>query len=658
MALPVLYLLYWLFLTCCCKVPICVVENLEALLHSLLHQYWQYHSFRPFQEDIIKAVLAGKDVLAVLPTGAGKSLCYQLPAMAKEGLTLVISPLIALMQDQVVQLAERGIAAAAMHSGMSRTQQADLLQAAAEGTLKLLYVAPERLGSLVFQKYVADLPVNLVAVDEAHCISQWGHDFRPAYRRLLLLRQFFPDIPVLAMTASANQRVQQDIIEQLEMKTPFTVLQSVVRENLFYQIQYTENKPGEVMDRFEKERSSSILYCRSRKRCEEMSRLLQQRGLDAAYYHAGLNRVARNFVQQAWTRSAEKIICATSAFGMGVDKPDVRLVAHIDLPEQLEAYYQEAGRAGRDGNQAWSVLFYNHKDILNLQESTARQYPPEPFIRKVYKLLGDFLQMPVGNGFDTLQPFDVLAFCNNFNLELQPGISAIRILEQSGFWQWNQDTQSRTQVRFTTNRSSLEHLERTDRKLSALTTALLRMYGSIFNFLTTVSLYDVATSLHIDKSEVEHGLNQLAAMGFIVYQPALSGSTLYWMHDRLAEQSLVIDTVHIQKLRKIHAERVAGMIDFVTNTTRCRNQLLAAYFSFEEPEPCGGCDVCQQKSGTLTKDLKTQILDMIREERQVSMQALTARFPDTDSSEIIDYIRILSDEELCSVYPSGIIFAT
>ncbi len=628
------------------------------MLQSVLHQYWGYDRFRPFQEEIIKAVLDHKDVMAVLPTGAGKSLCYQLPAMVLDGYTLVVSPLIALMQDQVMQLQIKGIPAAAVHSGLSREQQYQVLNDVAAGDIKILYLAPERVAAREFHACLGAYAPALIAIDEAHCISQWGHDFRPAYRRLSELRGLYPQTPVLAITASATARVQADVIQQLLLRTPLEVKQTVVRPNLFYHIRYTENKFNDLVQLLSHKPGSSIVYLRSRKGCEDMARHLKQHGLDAHYYHAGLSRNEREVIQETWTQSDRKIICATTAFGMGIDKPDVGIVAHIDLPDQLEAYYQEAGRAGRDGKKAFAVLFYNHQNIVKLRSSTERHYPDEAFIRKVYQALGDYLQVPYDSGMNNVCSFDVVAFCRNFDLDMPMVINALRILEREGFWEWSQHAQTRSMVRFTTDRVSLQQLARTNPKLSALATAMLRLYGSIFNFLTPIRVYDIARMLEVDKVVVEQGLKHLASLGFIDYQPAFSGNTLYWMHQRARPKELRLDTGHMQQLRAAHEERIAHMISFITDTSTCRNRLLAAYFDVPAPEDCGGCDVCKARKSDKIDDLKARVLEVIRRERQLSIQSLMAYFPEADSGAIIDYIRVLGDEQLCRIYPTGIIFAT
>jgi ATP-dependent DNA helicase RecQ len=630
------------------------------LLQNLLLQYWNHTAFRPLQEEIITAVMAGRDTFALLPTGGGKSVCYQLPAIAQEGFCLVVSPLIALMQDQVMQLNQKGIEAAFIHSGMQARQVSDMLYKTTAGAFKLVYVAPERLQSEVFLDYMQDFKLNLIAVDEAHCISQWGHDFRPAYRKIDVLRDHFPQVPVLALTASATAQVQEDIMQQLRFRDPAIFRQSIVRSNLYYHIRYTENKPADTANVFTSVKGSGIVYCRSRKRCVETAMQLKSESIDTGVYHAGLLKEEREQAQKAWTDSHSKVMCATTAFGMGINKPDVRTVLHYDAPEHLEAYYQEAGRAGRDGAKAHAILLYDHKDILRLQESVEINYPPESYIRDIYHLVGDYLRMPVGKGFEELQSFDAVAFAHKFQLETLKALSAIRLLDREGFWQWNENVNMQTWVQFTTDRKTLNYLEQSDPALSYVATGLLRLYGSIFHYPTAIREFEVSKLLRIEKPQLDRALQRLASLGVIDYQPATAGGTLYWMHNRLPPAHLRLDMTHINRLRKAQAERVQAMTDYLQANDTCRNILLSRYFGELEGEACGGCDVCkkEQQQEEVGQDQKERILALIRKRQETTVQELTTHFPDIAPGSIIAYIRLLHDESLCRVYPTGIIFAT
>lgn len=630
------------------------------MLQELLLQYWNHTAFRPLQEEIITSVMAGKDTFALLPTGGGKSVCYQLPAIAQEGFCLVVSPLIALMQDQVMQLNSKGIESVFLHSGMQTRQVNDILYKATTGAFKLVYVAPERLQSEAFLDYMQDFKLNIIAVDEAHCISQWGHDFRPAYRKIDVLREHFPEVPVLALTASATTQVQEDILQQLRFDNPAIYKQSVVRSNLYYHIRYTENKPADTAKVFTSVKGSGILYCRSRKRCVETAMQLKQESIDTGIYHAGMLKEEREQAQKAWTDSHTKIMCATTAFGMGINKPDVRTVVHYDAPEQIEAYYQEAGRAGRDGTKAHAILFYDHKDIVRLQESVDINYPPENYLREIYQLVGDYLRMPVGKGFEELQSFDAVAFAHKFQLETLKTLSAVRLLDREGFWQWNENANMQTWVQFTTDRKTLNYLEQSEPALSYVATGLLRLYGSVFHFPTVIREFEVSKLLRIEKPQLDRALQRLSSLGVIAYQPAIAGGTLYWMHNRLSPANLKLNTAHINRLRKVQEERVVAMIAYLEANDTCRNILLSRYFGEPEGKACGGCDVCkkerqQQKMGDDEKEL---ILELIREKQQITVQELSVHFPGMAPGSIIEYVRLLHDESLCRVYPTGIIFAT
>lgn len=629
------------------------------MIHQILKQYWHYDSFRPMQESIINAVLEGKDCFTMLPTGGGKSICYQVPALAQDGLCLVISPLIALMQDQVAQLTNRGVAAAAIHSGLPQKALDEILYQASSGDYKLLYVSPERLQSEAFQEFLGQLDLNLIAVDEAHCISQWGHDFRPAYRKISVIKEAFPNVPVIALTASANELVQKDIIEQLGLKKPVVFKQSIVRENLFYHIQYSENKPGDINTLLSKQAESSIVYCRSRKRCVESAALLKQQGIESLVYHAGLEKAERDFAQSKWTKSNTAVICATTAFGMGIDKPDVRKVVHLDVPDNLEEYYQEAGRAGRDGKEANAFLYYNPKDIINLEASADIKYPDAAYLEQVYHAVSDYLQMPVGSGSEQLQAFDAVVFIQKFQLEMLRTLNAIKLLDREGFWVWNENAGTPTIVEFTTNRAVLDQLEKNHPPLAYITTGLLRLYGSIFHFPTNINPYEVSKILRIEKPQLDEGLRQLANLGVLKYQPATSGGTLFWMHDRIGRKFFRLNMKRIETLKKAYEQRVAKMIAYITNETTCRNILLSKYFGENNITACGHCDVCLKQSlqKAPTNDLAQKIQDIIISRKEITLTALQAEFPEIASDKVIEQIRLLMDERLCRINAAGVIFA-
>ena len=623
----------------------------------LLKQHWNYDSFRPLQHEIITSVLEGKDTLVILPTGGGKSMCYQLPALKMDGFCLVISPLIALMQDQVSQLQDKGIASAFLHSGMSSLQMHQTLEAALRGDYKVLYVAPERLKSEVFMDYAKDFELNLIAVDEAHCISQWGHDFRPSYREIKAIRTVFPKVPMLALTATATPEVKTDIIEQLALKQVQVFQQSIVRKNLSYTIRYSENKSGDLDLLFTKVIGSGIIYCRNRRKCVDTAVLLKENKIDSSYYHAGLKMEERRITQDKWMKSNTQIMCATTAFGMGIDKPDVRVVAHFTPPENIEEYYQEAGRAGRDGKKSFAVLLYNHGDLIRLENATDLNYPPFEFIKDIYQKVNDYLQIAVNSGAESMFTFDVLQFTHNFKLEILRTINAVKILAREGFWQWEEDTHTQSIVQFTTNREKLEYLSKHETQLSEIAIGLLRLHGSIFNFPTPIKIFETAKLLGMDQPTLHKGLSNLAGLGILDYQPALHGGMLFVLRDRAPIQYFTINEKRINELRERHQVRINAMINFLKNETICRDIQLAHYFGEEINTPCGACDVCKQMSLDKAEigKIKKILLKILKENKEISIVKLTSHFAAWQKDTIINMLQDLSDELICSINSEGII---
>ncbi|HEY0041376.1 MAG TPA: ATP-dependent DNA helicase RecQ, partial [Flavisolibacter sp.] len=424
-------------------------------IQSILERYWGYNAFRPQQEDIIQSVLTGKDTLALLPTGGGKSICYQVPALAQEGICIVVSPLIALMKDQVENLKKRGIGALVIYSGMQRKDIIRTLENARQDYFKFLYVSPERLETSLFKEYLPALDVNLIAVDEAHCVSQWGYDFRPSYLKISALRDELPNIPLLAVTASATEAVQKDICDKLHFKQPAIFRQSFERENVSYSVFQVYAKATKLVDILKKVQGSSIVYCKSRKRTSEVAYLLQMHGLSASYYHAGLSQDERSKRQTDWIDNKTRIIVCTNAFGMGIDKPDVRTVIHIDAPDCLENYYQEAGRCGRDGKKAYAVLLYDGKDVEELENLHVNRYPPFETIKQVYDALGNFLQIPVHNGQDKSYNFRFEDFVRNFKLNTHQALYALQAMESDGWIEYNEKNFTPSTLGFTTSKEGL-----------------------------------------------------------------------------------------------------------------------------------------------------------------------------------------------------------
>lgn len=610
---------------------------------QILKHYWGYDAFRPLQRDIIASVLAGRDTLALLPTGGGKSLCYQVPALVKDGMCIVVSPLIALMQDQVERLTQLGIAAACVHSGLRYKQVQELLSEAVEGNYKLLYVSPERLQTRGFREYLDEMDVTLIAVDEAHCISQWGHDFRPAYTKIATIKELFPRVPILALTASATTFVQADIVQQLRMYEPQVFRQSFSRANIFYEVQYSERKNTDTLEKLGA--GTSIVYCRSRKQTENIGNYLMQNGLSATVYHAGLSRERREEAQQQWMSGQVTAMVATTAFGMGIDKADVRTVLHYDAPEHLEAYYQEAGRAGRDGNASVATALYNSADIFRLRESTDIQFPPEAYLRQVYQAVADYLQIPITAEPDRYFSFDLADFCTKFGLQASRAIYALKLLERQGLWTLTDSVYNPATIQFIADRYVLDSLQQMNARLGYVAVGLLRMYNSIFHFPTAIREMAIARQLKMKRDEVIHSLEQLAAMQVLEYNRPTDGPQLLFHHYRVDSRHLIIDTRHIARLRQQHEARTEAMIQFMENTTVCRERILLEYFGEKPMEHCSHCDVCRAKAipAADNKALRKALLSSIMQEGSISAYRLAAAYPQR-KEEVLQQLRRMADD--------------
>lgn len=561
-------------------------------LEHILEKYWNYKSFRPFQKEIISSILEGRDTFALLPTGSGKSLCYQLPALVSDGFCIVISPLIALMSDQVARLNTLQIPAAYLSAGMNLRDCERTLDNAIQGAYKLLYVSPERLQSKGFRAWLPSFDISMIAVDEAHCISQWGHDFRPDYLKIGELRAFFPKAPVLALTASATEQVQHDIEQQLGLRHPAFFRQSFRRKNIFYEVRYSENKVADTFNALSSGADNHIVYCRSRRNTEMLARQLSDRGLDADAYHAGLPMARRNSIQQQWMDGGIRTMVATTAFGMGVDKANVRSVIHYDAPEHLEAWYQESGRAGRDGKESAALLLYNAGDIDRLEKSTDLLYPREAYLREVYQKVCEYLQLPIGAAPDHYFDFVLSDFCKKFGLQPLQANHALRLLQQEGFWTLSDAVFHPPSVRILLERTDLDHLIARHPAAGLVLTHLLRLYGTLFYYPTPINLFSVARHAKLPKENVHEVLLQLDKSGIVEYQLPRDGEQLYFHHERADSRHLIIDLERIRLLRKKHKERTNFIIRFMQQNAQCREQMVLEYFGEHSHQPCGHCDVC------------------------------------------------------------------
>ncbi len=562
---------------------------------DVLKQYWHHASFRPMQEEIIFSVLDGKDTLALLPTGGGKSICYQVPAMIKDGLCLVISPLIALMKDQVGNLERRGIPALAVHSGMNFYEVKKTLHNAMHGTFKFLYVSPERLETNLFKDYFLSLNINLIAVDEAHCISQWGYDFRPPYLRIAKLRESLPHMPLLAVTASATPPVLEDIAAKLNFKQYNIFRQSFEKPNLSYSVFKADSKISKAVEILQNVAGSSIIYCKSRRLTKEVAQLLSIQNIPADFYHAGLSQQERSSKQEAWTNNTARVIVCTNAFGMGIDKPDVRTVIHYDVPDCVENYYQEAGRAGRDGKKAYAVLLYHPQDEIMLESLPGIRFPAVRDIRKVYQAMADYLQLPVGLGEGNYYDFDLNEFAKKFRLEIQMVINVLKVLEHEGHLAFYENIFIPAQVNFTAPKESLIEFENNHPQLEPVMKCLLRTYEGILENTVAVHEKQIARLIKRPVDEIKKNLQQLQSLGVIQYLQQKEIPQIYFLLNRAPAESLYINHENYLRRKQQYEIRTAAMLRFLHSEKECRSKYISAYFGDAETKDCGICDICLQK---------------------------------------------------------------
>jgi ATP-dependent DNA helicase RecQ len=567
---------------------------------DILKQYFKHDSFRPLQEDIINAVLQKKDVLALLPTGGGKSVCFQVPAMMNDGLCLVISPLIALMKDQVENLRRKGITAFAIYSGMSRKEVMNTLKVAGESNCKFLYVSPERLETNLFKEYLPSFNINLIAVDEAHCISQWGYDFRPPYLRIGALREELHNVPVLALTASATMEVQNDICEKLLFPQKNIFRQSFERANLSYSVFNVDVKINKIKEILEKVSGSSIVYCKSRRRTKEIADLLNAQNISSNFYHAGLTSDERNKRQESWIKNETRVIVCTNAFGMGIDKPDVRTVIHADVPDCLENYYQEAGRAGRDEKKSYAVLLYTEKELVELKLLPGVHFPAMENIQLVYQAVMNFLQIASGNGEGNYYDFDIADFIKKFKLDTQLVIYSLKALEQEELLSFNEQVFLPSKAMFTVNKEMLYDFENANAELEPLIKTLLRTYSGIFDQLVSIHEKTISFLMRKDLNEIISELKKLHAAGIIQYIPQKDSPQLYFIQNRIKAEDLKINQVNYQKRKEQYKRRIASLLEYVKKDSQCRSVYIANYFGDENAKPCGVCDNClRQKNNNI-----------------------------------------------------------
>lgn len=559
---------------------------------SILQKYWGYPDFRGIQRNIIESIASGRDTLGLMPTGGGKSITFQVPALAQEGVCIVITPLIALMKDQVQHLREHGILADAIYADKSRSEILQTLDNAIFGGVKILYVSPERLASEMFQTKLRHIHVSFITVDEAHCISQWGYDFRPSYLQIASIREMKPGIPILALTATATPEVVDDIQERLHFKEKNVFKMSFERKNLAYVVREAEDKQGEMIHILQSVGGSAIIYARSRKRTKEMAQLLSQQGITATFYHAGLDPDVKDQRQKAWQKDEVRVMCATNAFGMGIDKPDVRVVIHIDCPDSLEAYFQEAGRAGRDGQKSYAVLLYNKHDELKLCKRVDDTFPPKELIQDIYEHLAYFYQIGVGSGQGKTFEFDIEKFCVTYKYFPTKVDAALRILERSGYLHYEDNPDGKARVMFLLGRNDLYQLDQLAPSQDAVVTALLRSYGSLFVDLTYIDETMIARQAELTIQQVYFALKSLAARHIIQFIPRRKIPFISYTRDRVDGDKVVIPKEVWESRREQYEKRIKSMIRYAKNDEVCRSRQLLAYFGEENDKDCKQCDVC------------------------------------------------------------------
>lgn len=567
-------------------------SQLSTLNSRILKQYWGYDRFRGIQEDIIDSISKNKDTLGLMPTGGGKSITFQVPALAKEGMCLVITPLIALMKDQVQNLKKRGIKALAIYSGMSRQDIIITLENCIFGNYKFLYISPERLDTEIFRTKLRKMHISMITVDESHCISQWGYDFRPAYLKIAEIRELLPGVPVLALTATATPEVVKDIQARLHFRHKNVFRMSFERNNLAYIVRKTENKTAELLHILRSMPGSAIVYVRNRRRTKEITELLNNEHITADFYHAGLDDATKDIRQHRWQSGESRVMVATNAFGMGIDKPDVRIVIHMDLPDSIEAYFQEAGRAGRDGQKAYAVILYAKSDKTTLHKRIPDTFPEKEYIRDVYEHLQYYYQMAMGDGLDCVREFNIEDFCRKFKYFPVPVDSALRILTQAGYLEYTAEQDSTSRILFTIRRDELYRLREMGEDMDRLIQAVLRSYTGVFTDYTYINEDSLAIRTGLTRRQIYEMLVHLAKLRIVSYIPHKKTPYIIYTRERVEAQRIHISPEVYEHRKARYETRINAMLDYVTNDTVCRSRMLLDYFGERNEHNCGQCDTC------------------------------------------------------------------
>jgi ATP-dependent DNA helicase RecQ len=614
----------------------------------ILKKFWGYDQFRPMQAEIIQDVLAGKDTLALLPTGGGKSICFQVPALAKPGICIVISPLIALMKDQVYNLQKRGIKAAAIFSGMSRREIDITLDNCILGDIKLLYVSPERLQTDIAIARIRQMNVNLFAIDEAHCISQWGYDFRPAYLKIADLRELHSQVPFLALTATATPRVVIDIQEKLGFAQKNVLQKSFARENLAYIVLREPNKRNKLLEILRKIKGCGIVYANTRRFTKEVAYFLQQHGISADYYHAGLDKEERSRKQDNWMQGRTRIVVATNAFGMGIDNPHVRIVVHLQPPSGLEAYFQEAGRAGRDGESAWAVLLYDSKDITILQEKLDKSFPEISYIKTIYQAIGNYFQVAVGAGMGTAD-FDLQAFCAQYKLDMFSAHSALKVLEESNYIYLSEAIYIPSRLQIQVQREELYEYLLKNEGMADILRALLRIYQGVHDQMVNIDEYKLAKAISVDRDELVRQLTWLHKHDMIHYEPSKDKPQISFIQERFGRDALQID-YQWYKQRKQWRQEMLDAVSKYLQSRNCRSRLLLAYFGEEAEKDCGVCDHCRhmERRKKWEEDLpgvRSRLMELLTE-KPIPPEQIMTHFKRSEWPVVTFALQEMADEEL------------
>lgn len=610
-------------------------------IHQILLKYWGHNAFRPLQEDIINATLKGKDTLALLPTGGGKSICFQVPALAKEGICIVVSPLIALMKDQVENLMRRNIKAIAIYSGMTRREIDITLDNCVYGNIKFLYISPERIETEIFKERLKKMSVNLIAIDEAHCISQWGYDFRPSYLNIAKLRELKPGIPFLALTATATPEVVIDIQKQLKFKTENALQKSFERKNLAYTVLKEEDKLNRVLRILKNVKGSSVIYVRSRKKTKEIALFLVKNGISADFYHAGLSNEERTLKQNNWINNITRVIVSTNAFGMGIDKPDVRSVIHVDLPDSLEAYFQEAGRGGRDEAKAYAILLFEEADRIDLEQRIISGFPEIDVIKQIYQSLANYFQIPIGSALNESYSLNIVDFSQQYNLQVYTVYNCLKFLEKEGYLILSESNHNSSRIKFEVNKDELYEFQVKKPKFDLFIKTILRSYPGLFENFAKIDEFEIAKRMKTTKDKVVKALQYLSHLEIIGYLEQTNQPQLTYLTERLGIRDLKISAKHYHDRKEIAVKKMESVIYFASAKHKCRSEILLNYFGEKDIYRCGICDVCVERNKLDLSDVEfSSVSDQVKKIVQDEQLPIT---------EVINKVDGIRDDKIIKV---------